>query len=230
MIPIFIGYDSKEDLNFRVLEHSLKKHTTQPIMICPIKLSDISFYNESHTDGSTEFSYSRFLVPYMMNYSGWAIFMDCDILAVADISELWLLRDPKYAIMCVQHDYQTSNHIKFLGKQNRNYPRKNWSSVMLINCGHESNKILTPQLIEQETGSYLHQFKWLDDTLIGSLGIEWNWLADEYGVNDSAKLIHYTLGSPCFDNYKETPMAEHWLKELYDLQSGVDSADKRFTS
>lgn len=227
MIPIFVGYDPRESLNFSVLVNSLTRLASQPISIIPINLENIDFYTETHTDGSTEFSYSRFLVPYMMEYNGWAIFMDCDMLARADISELWSLCDSRYAIMCVQHDYQTSSPIKFLGNVNRNYNRKNWSSVMLINCAHENNRVLTPSLVEQQTGQYLHQFKWLDDKLIGSLPAEWNWLSDEYGVNKDAKLIHYTLGSPCFEEYRNVPMADHWLNELYDLQSTTATVNKR---
>jgi lipopolysaccharide biosynthesis glycosyltransferase len=166
----------------------------------------------------------------MMGYKGWAIFMDCDILARADISEIWSLCDPKYAIMCVQHNYQTSSPIKFLGNVNRNYNRKNWSSVMLINCAHKSNSVLTPRMIEEQTGQYLHQFKWLDDKLIGSLPLEWNWLADEYVENENAKLIHYTLGSPCFEEYRDTPMSKYWLEELYDLQSRTVTINKRSIS
>ena len=230
MIPVFVGYDPREALNFSVLVNSLTRLASQPISIIPINLENIDFYTETHTDGSTEFSYSRFLVPYMMNYNGWAIFMDCDMLARADISELWSLCDSKYAIMCVQHDYQTSSPIKFLGNVNRNYDRKNWSSVMLINCAHESNRVLTPTLVEQQTGQYLHQFKWLDDKLIGNLPAEWNWLADEYGANNDAKLLHYTLGSPFFEEYRNVPMADHWLTELYDLQSTPTTVNKRSIS
>jgi lipopolysaccharide biosynthesis glycosyltransferase len=230
MIPIFVGYDPRESLNFAVLANSLTRLASQPISIIPINLESMDFYRETHTDGSTAFSYSRFLVPYMMEYNGWAIFMDCDMLARTDISKLWSLCDSRYAIMCVQHDYQTSSPIKFLGNANRNYNRKNWSSVMLINCAHERNSVLTPAMVEQQTGQYLHQFKWLDDKLIGSLPAEWNWLADEYGANKDAKLIHYTLGSPCFEEYRNVPMADQWLQELYDLQSNSTTVNKRSIS
>jgi lipopolysaccharide biosynthesis glycosyltransferase len=226
MIPIFIGYDPRESLNFSVLTNSLIKYSSQPLNIIPISLNNLPFYVERHLDGSTQFSYSRFLVPYLMDYNGWAIFMDSDIIAKADISELWSLCDSKYAIMCVKHDYQTSSSVKFLGNQNRNYNRKNWSSVMLMNCGSEHNRSLTPNKVETQTGHYLHQFKWLDDSLIGSLPKEWNWIADEYGVNDNAKLIHYTLGSPCFTEYRNTPMANNWLEELNDLQSRTNKINQ----
>lgn len=222
MIPIFIGYDSREDINFRVLEHSLRKFSTQPISICPIRLPDLSFYKETHSDGSTQFSYSRFLVPYLMNYTGWAIFMDCDIVAQDDVSQLWSYKDSRYAILCAKHSYKTSKKVKFLNNQNRNYDRKNWSSVMLINCGHPAVKILDPGFIENTTGEILHQFKWIDEELIGSIPLEWNWLVDEYGTNNEAKLIHYTLGSPMFNECKDTPMSSNWITELNDLQSTLN--------
>ena len=171
-------------------------------------------YRETHTDGSTEFSYSRFLVPYLMNYQGWALYIDSDMLLTTDITELWKLLDNDKAIICVKHDYQTKAASKFFGNSNRNFYRKNWSSVVLYNCAHPSNRVLTPTLIESSTGAFLHQFEWLTDDEIGRLPKEWNWLADEYGVNDQAKLIHYTLGAPCFEDYKNTPMADLWFKEL----------------
>lgn len=217
MINIFIGYDPKEAVCYSVCSNSITRLASYPVAITPLNLANIPEYNEIHTDGSTEFSYSRFLVPYLMNYQGWAIYMDCDMVLHSDISELWNLRDHSNAIQCVKHDYQTKQSTKFLNQVNYNYPRKNWSSLMLINCQHPLNRILTPKMIESHTGDYLHQFSWLDDSDISELPIEWNWLSDEYGVNDHAKLIHYTLGSPCFDQYKNTPMANLWFEELNQL-------------
>jgi lipopolysaccharide biosynthesis glycosyltransferase len=148
-----------------------------------------------------------------MGYTGWAIYMDCDMLALADIAQLWEQRNEAYALQCVQHDYKTKQQTKFWANHNNDYPRKNWSSLMLINCSHPANAILTPQLIETATGQYLHQLSWLEARHIGKLPIEWNWLADEYGANPNASLVHYTLGSPCIDGYANTPMANLWFEE-----------------
>jgi lipopolysaccharide biosynthesis glycosyltransferase len=150
-----------------------------------------------------------------MNYSGWAIFADGDMVCQADISELWALRDKSKAVQVVKHDYQTKASKKYLGNKNENYPRKNWSSLILWNCAHPDNQVLTPEFIQAQPGSYLHRFSWINDDLIGSLPIEWNWLAIEYPENKNAKLVHYTLGTPCFKDYANESMSGRW-KEFYE--------------
>jgi lipopolysaccharide biosynthesis glycosyltransferase len=213
MIPIFIGYDPREAVNYSVLVNSIIRLSSQPVAITPLNLQNLPMYIEKHTDGSTEFSYSRFLVPYLTNYTGWAIYMDCDMLLLDDISKLWALQDSRYAVQCVKHRYSTKQSIKFWGNKNNNYYRKNWSSLMLFNCTHDALTSLTPNTVESRSGNFLHQFEWIEESHIGELPVNWNWLADEYGHNDSASLLHYTLGSPCFAEYKDTPMADYWFKE-----------------
>lgn len=214
MVNIFIGYDPKETICHAVCYNSIIRQASAPVSIVPLNLKNLPMYKEMHTDGSTEFSYSRFLVPHLMDYQGWALYMDCDMILTTDIAELIALVDPTKAVQCIKHNYQTKQDIKFFNQSNRNYPRKNWSSLMLFNCAHPYNRVLTPEFIQTNTGSYLHQLSWLGDEAIGELPIEWNWLADEYGVNDSAKIIHYTLGAPCFEEYKNTPMSDRWFAEL----------------
>jgi lipopolysaccharide biosynthesis glycosyltransferase len=189
------------------------------VAITPLALLSLkNIYTETHQDNSNEFTYSRFLVPYLSNYTGWAIFLDGDMVLVDDISKLWNLADDRYAAMVVKHNYKTKSTSKYLGNVNEDYPCKNWSSVVLWNCGHPKNRILTPELVSTSTGSFLHQFKWLDHNCdIGELPVEWNWLPDEYGVNQNAKLVHYTLGTPCFDDYSNTAMAELWHIERSKL-------------
>ena len=216
MINLFIGYDPRESLGYSVCVNSIIRHTTSPLAITPLSLKNLSdIYTENHTDGSTEFTYTRFLIPYLMNYTGWAIFMDSDIVTTTDINELWQCskQHSDKAIICVHHDYKTKAGSKFFGSANRDFYRKNWSSVMLINCAHPKNRVLTPKMINSSTGAELHQFTWLDDNDIGSLPIEWNWLVDEFGANDKAKIIHYSLGTPFLEEYKNTPMADVWFKE-----------------
>jgi lipopolysaccharide biosynthesis glycosyltransferase len=149
-----------------------------------------------------------------MNYNGCAIFVDGDMVLQEDISQLYNLFDSKYAVQVVKHNYKTKQSIKYLGAKNEDYPRKNWSSVVLWNCAHPKNKILTPEFVQNATGSQLHQFTWLLDNDIGELPVEWNWLADEYGVNSNAKLIHYTLGTPCFEEFSNSPMSDVWHNEF----------------
>jgi lipopolysaccharide biosynthesis glycosyltransferase len=158
-----------------------------------------------------------------MGFSGWAIFADGDMVCQADISELWALRDDSKAVQVVKHDYQTKAIKKYLGNKNEDYPRKNWSSVILWNCAHPDNGILTPEFIRNQPGSYLHRFSWLNDDQIGGLPIEWNWLAIEYPENPAAKLIHYTLGTPCFKDYADQSMSDIWHKIYLHTNEGFDS-------
>ena len=132
------------------------------------------------------------------------------------------MRDDLKAVQVVKHDYKTKFPKKYLGAKNSDYERKNWSSVMLINCSHFQNKRLTPDVVMNQTGSYLHRFSWLKDELIGELPREWNWLATEYPDNLNAKIIHYTLGTPCFKDYKNAPMADLWWKEYVRTIEGID--------
>jgi len=145
-----------------------------------------------------------------MGYSGYVIYADGDMICNTDIAELWDLRDPNKAVQVVKHDYRTKVSKKYLGNTNEDYPRKNWSSVIIWNCQHAKNRLLTPDFIGNKTGSFLHRFQWLEDDEIGDIPAEWNWLASEYEPSSKAKLIHYTLGTPCFDSYKNSEMAEGW--------------------
>jgi len=213
MINIFIGYDKRETVGYHVCCNSLIRHSTTPLCLTPLALSNLNGYHEIHTDGSNQFIYSRFLVPYLMDFRGWALFIDGDMIVRSDIADLWAMRDDTKAVMCVQHNYQTKAPVKYLGSVNQNYPRKNWSSVVLWNCSHPSNRQVTPEFVEAATGAHLHRFNWLNDREIGSLPLAWNWLPDEYGENQDAKLLHFTLGLPCFIEYADTPMAAEWHRE-----------------
>lgn len=213
MIPVFIGYDPREAIAYHVCANSIVRHSTQPVSLTPLALNNLSGYQEQHTDGSNHFIYSRFLVPHLTNYRGWAIFMDGDMILRTDINELWELRDNNKAVMVVKHDYKTRMPVKYLGAKNEDYPRKNWSSVILWNCGHEENRRITPRFVQNSTGAQLHRFTWLDDELVGELPVEWNWLPDEFGENENAKLLHYTLGTPSFHEFATTPMGSEWHRE-----------------
>jgi lipopolysaccharide biosynthesis glycosyltransferase len=221
MINIFIGYDTREIPAYHVCANSIIETSSKPVAFTPLALNNLkSIYTESHIDGSNQFTYSRFLIPELMNFSGWAIFIDGDMVLRDDIVKLWNLRDDRYAAMTVKHDYISSASTKYLGNRNENYPCKNWSSVILWNCGHTKNKILTSQFVEKSIGSYLHRFSWLDNQKdVGELPIEWNWLADEFGENQNAKLVHYTLGTPCFPECANAPMSDIWHKHQSKIRS-----------
>ena len=213
IIPVFIGYDPREAVAYHTCVNSIIRHASQPVSIVPMALNLFRDYTETHTDGSNEFIYSRFLVPWLMNFSGHAIFIDGDMILRADIAELWNMRSSVCDVQVVKHDYQTRQPVKYLGSPNENYPRKNWSSVILWNCNSFPNRRLMPEFVQQATGSFLHRFSWLEDSRIGELPPEWNWLPDEYGANANAKLLHYTLGTPCFHEFATTPQADEWHRE-----------------
>lgn len=222
-INIVVGFDQREAVAYHTFCQSIIEKSSLPIQFTPLAINTLKGYQETHTDQSNDFIYSRFLTPYLSNFKGWAIFFDGDMICQTDIKELWDLRDESKALMVVKHDYQTKAHIKYLGNKNENYPRKNWSSVILWNCAHPKHQILTPSFITNQTGKYLHRFSWLNDEDIGEINSEWNWLAIEYPENRNAKLIHYTLGTPCFKDYKNTDMADIWHQTQHKINQGIES-------
>ena len=135
MILIFVGYDNRIPVAFHALAHSITQRSSLPVTICPINLTNVKaiFNRETNSLQTTEFSFSRFLTPYLSNYEGWSIFMDNDVILLDDIAKLWNLRDEKYAVMCVKHDHAPSEKKKFMGAVQSSYEKKNWSSVMLFN-------------------------------------------------------------------------------------------------
>ena len=220
MINIFIGYDSKEKAAFSTLTYSILQNSTKPVAITPIALNNIKddFVRERNSLSSTEFSFSRFIIPHLMNYQGWAVFMDCDMLMRTDINELWRQRDDKYAVQVVKHNYVPKHNKKFLGQTQTAYDKKNWSSVMLMNCKKCTR--LTPDYVNKASGLELHQFKWLEsDDLIGSIDKTWNWLVGEYEYNPEAKNIHFTEGGPWFKDYENVDYAKEWFE--YYFESGT---------
>jgi lipopolysaccharide biosynthesis glycosyltransferase len=212
-IPIFIGYDPREAVAYHTCANSIIRHASKPVAIIPLALNLLEDYTETHTDGSNQFIYSRFLVPHLMDYTGHAIFIDGDMIVRSDIAELWQWRHKQYDVQVVKHNYETCMTEKYLGSKNENYPRKNWSSVIIWNCESPANKQLTPEFVQRSTGAELHRFTWIKDEHIGDLPAEWNWLPDEYGPNINADLLHYTLGAPCFHDFATTPMADEWHRE-----------------
>jgi len=221
-ITIVVGFDQRESVAYHTFSQSIIEKSSLPVAFIPLAINTLKGYKETHTDKSNDFIYSRFLTPHLNDFKGWAIFADGDMICQADIKELWDLKDDSKALLVVKHDYQTKANQKYLGNINENYPRKNWSSVILWNCAHPKHKVLTPDFIATQTGKYLHRFSWLDDNDIGELPPEWNWLAIEYPENKKAKLIHYTLGTPCFKNYQNTEMSDIWHETQQRIIQGFD--------
>ena len=223
MINIFIGYDSKEKVAYNVLSHSIIQNSTKPVAITPIALNNLKddFVRERNALSSTEFSFSRFMIPHLMNYQGWALFMDCDMLMFEDVSKLWRMRDDSKAIQVCKHDYTPKESKKFLGQVQTKYEKKNWSSFMLMNC--KKCTTLTPDYVNKASGLELHQFKWLEgDHLIGDLPLEWNWLVGEYEHKDDVYNVHYTKGGPWFEDYAKCDYSQDWFRNLEESNgSGV---------
>ena len=216
MIPIFIGYDSKVKIAYHVLAESILRNSSTPVTISPINLNNLKNIYTRKQDplASTEFSFSRFLVPHLMNYNGWAIFMDSDMVMLSDITKLWNLRNEDYVIQVCKHEYIPKSKNKFLGNPQTVFAKKNWSSLMLMNCS--KCKTLTPEYVNTKSGLELHQFKWLDENLIGELPLEWNWLVGEYSYKKDVHNIHFTEGGPYFKEYKNTEYADKWF-EIYNM-------------
>jgi len=221
-ITIVVGFDQRESVAYHTFTQSILEKSSLPVSFIPLAINTLKDYEEKHIDKSNDFIYSRFLTPYLNNFQGWAIFADGDMICQADIKDLWDLRDESKALLVVKHNYQTKSHHKYLGNVNENYPRKNWSSLILWNCGHPKHRILMPDFIANQTGKFLHRFSWLDDADIGELSPEWNWLAIEYPENKNAKLIHYTLGTPCFKDYRNSEMSEIWHVTQKRILDGME--------
>ena len=220
IVDIVVGFDQREAVAYHSFTQSVIEKSSIPIRFLPLNINSLTKYKETHEDGSNEFIYSRFLVPYLMNFKGWAIYADGDMVCLEDIKKLWNLRDNKYAIQVVKHDYKTKIRNKYWGNKNENYPRKNWSSLILWNCEHKSHKILTPDFIQKQTGAFLHRFNWIKDSEIGDINKEWNWLAMEYEEKQDINLIHYTIGTPCFEEYENSSLASYWKKSFLSILDG----------
>ncbi|MBM10057.1 MAG: glycosyltransferase [Magnetovibrio sp.] len=216
LIRIFIGFDPRETVAYHVLSHSIHARATEPVSIAPLMLSQLTniMTRARNPLQSTDFSFSRFITPYLCEFEGWAIFMDCDMLVLDDIQKLWALRDDKYAVMCVKHEHEPKEETKFLGTTQTRYEKKNWSSVMLFNCAKCT--ALTVDYVNNASGLDLHRFNWLDDdTLIGEIPHRWNLLVgyDRTLPTSEVSNLHYTIGGPYFKEYEKTDYAVEWFDE-----------------
>src|SRR5262245_4637245 len=219
MIRVFIGYDRREEVAYHVLSCSILARATEPVAIAPLKLEQLKsvLTRERHPLQSTDFSFSRFLTPWLSDYEGWSLFMDCDMLMLDDIAKLWALRDERYAVMVVKHVHVPKETVKFLGHPQSKYEKKNWSSVMLFN--NAACRALTPEYVNTASGLELHQFKWLEgDQRIGELPGRWNHLVGYDAPSPDAALVHYTAGGPWFNEYLGCEYADAWLKEQKDME------------
>lgn len=214
MIRIFIGYDPREAVAYSVLAHSIAARASEPVSFAPLMLTELRgiLTRERHPLQSTDFAFSRFLTPYLSGFEGWSVFMDCDMLVLDDIVNLWKLRDDRYAVMVVKHQHRPREKVKFLDQPQTEYPKKNWSSVMLFN--NARCRVLSPGYVNTATGLELHQFKWLgDDALIGAIPHRWNHLVGYDPPTREVSLVHYTLGGPYFREYADCEYSREWFAE-----------------
>ncbi len=221
MHRIFVGYDSREDIAYRVLKYSLEQHASEPLDIRPLVLRELDFPRPLDPLQSTEFTYTRFLVPHLCGFEGTALFMDCDMLAVGDIAEIFHLDLQDYALRVYKHDHRPTAAIKMDGKPQTQYPRKNWSSFMLMNCGRLT--AWSKEAVLTQPARWLHRFEPIPDEQIGDIPKGWNVL-DHYDAG--TKLIHYTEGGPWFDRYKAHPYGDVWMRayQHYCSEAALQSA------
>ena len=237
---VFIGWDSRESVASEVSEHSIRRRTRTELEINFLKHVDLRsrglFSRPWLVDGktgnlidvidgkpfSTEYSHTRFLIPHIMNYKGWALYVDGDMIFLSDIKKLIAVANDKYALMCVKHKGQpVQNSVKMNGRLKRQYYRKNWSSLMLINCSHPSNKWLTQERANLSNGIDLHMLCWLEEHEIGEIPGTYNYISGishRLGNRDDGKpilpdCVHYTEGGPWNAENIDVPFSDLWTIE-----------------
>lgn len=222
VIRIFIGFDHVESVAWHTMAHSILRQSSRPVALVPVNIANFkAFYHRARDPKqSNEFSFSRFLVPYLCNYEGYGIYFDCDQMLRTDVAEIFTAIDKQSdkAIYVVKHDYEPGDQIKYLNTVQYKYPRKNWSSVMLWNAGHPANKAVTPEWVNTATPMELHRFSWLKDDEIGDLDVRWNWLVGEYAEPPAdVKNVHWTLGGPYFKEYSDVDFSQEWFSENREM-------------
>lgn len=229
VLPVYIGWDAREAVAADVCRYSMVRRSSTAVYSQMLKREPLEYAGmfrrksykvgsqpydaQDHKPFSTDFSFARFLVPALQQYEGWALFVDCDFLFLEDPAALFAEADPTYAAMCVQHQHTPPAGVKMDGVAQTRYRRKNWSSLVLWNCGHPSNRKLTVERVNSESGAWLHGFNWLADDEIGALDPAWNWLSGYSDASIKPKAVHYTEGGPWFENCRDVPMAAAWHEE-----------------
>lgn len=215
-IPLYVGFDPREAVAYTVFCQSVIEQASMPVAFIPLHAPMVKL----NRPGSNAFTFSRYLVPWLCDYRGWALFVDGDMIVTTDIAQLWRQREEhaiNTAMVVEKHDYRTRHAKKYIGSTlecaNEDYPKKNQSSVILWNCGHFAHRALTPALIENAPPAYLHRFEWLKSEHIGQLAPGWNHLIGE-DAPGSAHLHHYTLGVPGIKHYADDYASWTWHKTL----------------
>lgn len=228
MIRLFVGWDEREEVGSHVFTSSVIHNSSLPVSITHLnKQAVANLYGTKIEEGTNAFTLSRFLVPALCDFSGFAIFADgADMLCRGDLAELWSYKNPNFAVQCVRHKYETRHTKKYVNTrmeaENEMYDRKNWSSLMIMFCGHMAWRKATPEWLEKQSKLDVLQMRWIPDDRIGTLPLTWNWLADEFGPNHQARLVHWTCGVPGFPAYEATPHSDEWRKQLKRVNYATD--------
>ena len=221
-MKVFIGYDLKEDIAYNVCDYSINKNSSIPLEVKPLRQADLRelgyYWRAVDEKGSTEFTFTRFLVPVLAGYQGWVLFCDSDFLWLDDVKNLFDQIDDRYAVMLVKHNYTPTSTRKKINGVQYQYPRKNWSSMVLWNCGHEKNSVLTPELINTAPAEFLHRFSWLKEEDIGEIDKKWNWLVNWYQEprDGTPSALHFTEGGPWIESYQDCQYSDKWKQYKND--------------
>ena len=215
IVKVFIGYDPVESVAWHTMVESIYAQSSRPIAVVPVNLRNLGHIYKRPRDPkqSNTFSFSRFLVPYLCDYQGHAVFFDCDMMLRTDIHRMFEVLDtqPGKAVYVVQHCYEPRHDIKYLNTVQYKYPRKNWSSVVLWNCAHPSNRTVTVDYVNNAPALNLHRFTWLKDDEIGALDVRWNWLVGEYDDPPADVMnVHWTVGGPYFHEFADADFSDEW--------------------
>ena len=217
---VYVGWDSNETQSYELALHTLCRYSHGGVDAIPLRRNELKdagvFWRPNDPNATTEFTITRFLIPHLMGYEGWALYVDCDVLFRTDVAELFAIKDERYAVMCVHHEYEPGIVYKKTGSLQQPYPRKNWSSVVLWNCGHGSNARLTVDEVNGRPPSFLHRFQWLRDDEVGELPGEWNHLVG-WSDNQEPKLLHFTEGAPNISSHRFCGYHDVWKHELIDM-------------
>lgn len=222
-LRVFIGYDPREDAAYQVAAKTAAGFgcVVTPLRDDVLRASGLltrpmdsrggMFDLISGMPQSTRFAIARFFVP-LLAHSGWALFVDCDVVFLRDPHELLTDIDHNKAVFVVKHGPLHSTERKMDGQPQIPYWRKNWSSVCLWNCSHPANQRVNLSMLNGWHRADLHAFKWLHDDEIGELPPEWNWLVGVQQKPANPAIAHYTLGTPNMAGHEASPHAELWTE------------------
>lgn len=226
-LTLYIGHDDREAVGTHVFFQSLLSTASHPVPLVVLHKPMLYRMGIELKDGTNVFTMSRFLAPFFNHWHGWALFMDgADMLMREDVHKIMQYADPTKAVLVVQHAYKTKHPMKYVGTgmeaKNTDYLRKNWASVMLMNCNHYAWRRIVPEYVEKASKMHMLQFEWLRPEYLAELPAEWNWLVDEYGPNEQAAVLHWTCGVPGFPAYRSSPHADEWQAALAAANHRID--------